>query len=193
MGSAGELAVAEPLFEDLVAAEGVIPDVDGDGGPVGVAVEIDIDAGFAEEGEDVFQSEGLGGGEGGEFFALGFSPRAFGGEAAAGHDGAALAFVSPAGGELEGFSRLGSSGKSEGGEKGPLGGEVDAWIRRRGVRRGGGRGGRDGPVSSAVAGSGMRGQSPIRAPGVFSTVDSGSASWKARERKDPVLARFRAI
>jgi hypothetical protein len=29
----GVLAVAEPLFEDLVAAEGVVPDVDGDGGP----------------------------------------------------------------------------------------------------------------------------------------------------------------
>jgi len=49
-GFGGELAVAEPLFEDLMAAEGVVPNVDGDGGPVCVAVEVDIDAGFAEEG-----------------------------------------------------------------------------------------------------------------------------------------------
>ncbi len=44
----GELAVAEPLFEDLIAAEGVIPNMDGNGGPMGVAVEMDIDAQLAE-------------------------------------------------------------------------------------------------------------------------------------------------
>lgn len=35
----GVFAVAEPFFEDLVAAEGVVPDVDGDGGPEGFAIE----------------------------------------------------------------------------------------------------------------------------------------------------------
>jgi len=44
-GFRSELAVAEPLFQDLVAAESVVPDVDGDGGPMGVAIEIDIDTG----------------------------------------------------------------------------------------------------------------------------------------------------
>lgn len=46
----GEFAVAEPLFENLVAAESVVPDVDRDGGPEGRAVEVDVDAGFSEEG-----------------------------------------------------------------------------------------------------------------------------------------------
>ena len=70
----GEFAVGEPLLEDLVAAEGVGPDIGGDGGPQGVAVEIDIDAGVAEEGEGLVEGEGFGGGEGGELFAFGFGP-----------------------------------------------------------------------------------------------------------------------
>ena len=55
----GEFAVAEPLIEDLVSAEGAIPDMDGDGGPMGFAVQINIDAGFAEEGEGRIKGEGL--------------------------------------------------------------------------------------------------------------------------------------
>jgi hypothetical protein len=89
-GLRGELAVAEPLLEDLVSAEGVIPDMDGDGGPVGVAVEMDIDAGFAEKtlpcpriGTWGTRSL-LGGGESGEFLALGSGPGAFGSLAATG-------------------------------------------------------------------------------------------------------------
>jgi hypothetical protein len=93
---------------------------------VGVAVEMDVDTGFSEEVEYVFQSEGLGSGESGKFFALGFGPWAFGCEAAAGHDGAALALVAPSGGELEDFVEVGVEREFEGGKEGPLGGEVDA-------------------------------------------------------------------
>ena len=46
----GVFAVAEPLLEDLVAAEGVVPDIDGNCGPMGVAAEISIDAGLTEDG-----------------------------------------------------------------------------------------------------------------------------------------------
>jgi hypothetical protein len=55
----GEFAVAEPLFEDLVAAEGVVPDVGGNGGPEDFPVEIDINAGLSEESDGGFESEGL--------------------------------------------------------------------------------------------------------------------------------------
>jgi hypothetical protein len=58
-----ELTVAEPLLEDLITAQGVIPDVDRNGGPMGVAVEVDIDAGFSEEGEGGFTGERLGSGK----------------------------------------------------------------------------------------------------------------------------------
>jgi hypothetical protein len=67
-----------------------------------------------------------GGGKGRELFNFGFGPGALGGEAAAGHDSAALAFMTPSGGELEGFFEIGVTRKFEGGEKGPLGGEIDA-------------------------------------------------------------------
>ena len=53
----GELAVAEPLLEDLVSAEGVVPNMDGNGGPVGVAVEVDFDAGFAQESQSFVGGE----------------------------------------------------------------------------------------------------------------------------------------
>ena len=56
-GLRSELAVAEPFLQDLIAAKGVIPDVDGDGGPVGVAVEINIDARFAEQGLHSFNGK----------------------------------------------------------------------------------------------------------------------------------------
>ena len=84
-GFRGELAVAEPLLEDLIAAEGVIPDVDGHGGPVGVAVEMDIDAGFAEQGKRcLIKRERIGRLErAASLFALGLGPWAFGGKAAA--------------------------------------------------------------------------------------------------------------
>jgi hypothetical protein len=56
-------AVAEPFFEDLVAAEGVVPDVGWDGGPEGIAVQVDIDAAGAEEGEGPVACKVIRGGE----------------------------------------------------------------------------------------------------------------------------------
>ena len=42
----GGLAVAEPLFEDLIAAEGVGPDGFGDVFPAGGSVEVDAEEAF---------------------------------------------------------------------------------------------------------------------------------------------------
>ena len=95
-GLRGELPVAKPLLEDLIAAEGVIPNAHGHGGPIGVAVEMDIDTRLTEEGERGLKSERLGRSQRGEFFPLGFGPGTLGSEAATRHDGAALAFVAPA-------------------------------------------------------------------------------------------------
>jgi hypothetical protein len=127
-GFRGELAVAEPLLEDLVAAQGVIPNVHGDCGPPSIAIEINVDASFTEEGERVVHGEGLGGGESGELFALGLSPGTFGGKAATGHDGAALPFVAPTRCELERLFEIWVERELEGGEEGPLGDEVDAGL-----------------------------------------------------------------
>jgi hypothetical protein len=84
------------------------------------------------KGERVVKGQGrdaeLPGGESGELFALGFGPCAFGGETTTGHDGAALALVTPAGGEFERFVEVGVEGELQCGEKGPLGGEVDAGL-----------------------------------------------------------------
>jgi hypothetical protein len=57
------------------------------------------------------------GGQRDELFALGFGPGAFGGKAAAGHDGAALDPVTPACGELEGFVEVGVEREIEGAEE----------------------------------------------------------------------------
>ena len=163
----GELAVAEPFFEDLIAAESVIPDVNGDGGPVGVAIEMDIDAGFAEQGERVVTGSRVrdcdAPARAASFSRSAYAPGAFGGKAATGHDGAALALVSPSGGDLESFVEVGVEREPEGGEKGPFCGRLmeDSASRSSARRR---------PrlaewiSRSAVGGSGMRGQSPSRAP-----------------------------
>jgi len=45
--SRGSFAVAEPLFENLIAAESVVPDVGGDSRPESGAVEMHVDAGFS--------------------------------------------------------------------------------------------------------------------------------------------------
>src|SRR6266568_6678358 len=46
-----KFAVAEPLLENLITAEGVVPDVRGNGGPEGGSVEVHVHAGFPELGE----------------------------------------------------------------------------------------------------------------------------------------------
>ena len=71
----GGLAIAEPLFEELVAAECVGPDGFGDVFPAGGGVEVDVE-------------ETLAAGAGGGF-------------AGTGHDGSGEAAVSPAGGDGE--------------------------------------------------------------------------------------------
>lgn len=57
----GLFAVAEPLFQDLVAAEGVVPGFHGDVFPAGGGVEVDVEEAFAS---------GAGGG-----FAVPYKPK----------------------------------------------------------------------------------------------------------------------
>ena len=54
-----EFAVGEPFFEDLVAAEGVGPDVMWDGGPAGGAVQAEIDADVSTNLEGLVKGEVL--------------------------------------------------------------------------------------------------------------------------------------
>ena len=83
------LAVAEPFFEDLIAADGEVPDVFGEVAPVGGVVEVDVVGGFAEEGGVRGFGLFLGAIGAGEEFAF------------AGHGDAALAGMAPTGGEAE--------------------------------------------------------------------------------------------
>jgi len=50
----GRFAVGEPLLDDLIAADGVLPDADGDVGPIGGVVKIDIARFVSEMGESLF-------------------------------------------------------------------------------------------------------------------------------------------
>jgi hypothetical protein len=93
-----------------------------------VAVETDIDTRFTEESERVVKGEGLGSGESGELLAFGLGPWAFEGNAATGHDGAALTLMTPTRSELERLFKVGVKGKLEGGEEGPPGGEANAGL-----------------------------------------------------------------
>ena len=81
-------AVGEPLFEDLVAAEVVVPDPGGNVAPEGVVVEVHVEGGLAEGRERVAQ--------GGAFFRC---ESAFDDAALARHDRAARSIVAPANGE----------------------------------------------------------------------------------------------
>src|ERR1035441_8998514 len=87
-------AIAEPLLDDLISAEGVLPDSGRNVAPEGFAVEIDVVGGSAEPGGGI----PAGFGEGGEFGRrVGPNDRL----AFARHGDAALAAMSPAGGEIE--------------------------------------------------------------------------------------------
>src|ERR1039457_1792924 len=83
-------AIAEPLLDHLIAAEGVLPDGGRNVAPEGFAVEIDVVGGSA----------GQGGGE------LEWRVGARDGLALAGHGDAALAAMPPPGGEIE-IARVG--------------------------------------------------------------------------------------
>src|SRR5450830_374952 len=95
------IAVGEPLLHHLVAAYRVLPDAGGDAAPVGDVVQVDVVAGAAEAGGELVVGEA----EVGEAFAkggdLGPGEGALEGAAAAGHGDAALAAVTPAGGDGE--------------------------------------------------------------------------------------------
>jgi len=45
----GEFAVAEPFFDDLIAADVVVPDGYGNVSPVGVVIEIDVERMYGTE------------------------------------------------------------------------------------------------------------------------------------------------
>src|ERR1035438_10336814 len=117
-------AIAEPLFDYLVSAEGVLPDAGRNVAPEGFAVEVDV---------------------------VGRVVRARDGLAFAGHGDAALAAMSPPGSEIE-VARIGIEVAGDGGEHadeaefGTDGRDVHAWnglfdIEQRGdlsPERGGG-------------------------------------------------------
>ena len=91
----GLFAVGEPFFDDLIAADGVVPDFQRNVGPVGEFVEIDVAGGFAELGESYFFGEAQGSYAGFDGFEFGFGIGAFDQFASAGHGDAALAGMSP--------------------------------------------------------------------------------------------------
>lgn len=69
---------------------------------------MNVNAGFPKQRNCVFEGEGLGCGKRGDFFKLGCAPRAFGRQALAGHDGAALSAVSPVGCDFETVFNVGA-------------------------------------------------------------------------------------
>ncbi len=167
-----ELAVAEPLLEDLVAAQGVGPDVGRDTGPEGCAVEINIEAGCTEDRERFFQCERLGRGESGEPVALRRCPVADFNETAARHDRAALAAAAPACGELQRFFEREILGEFECGEEGPFGGEVEGGF---GVEKIGETATKGGGVVEEFSGCGEWDAGPVaqEGAGVFGAVLRG--------------------
>jgi hypothetical protein len=201
----GQLAIAEPFFQDLVAAEGLVPDVDGDGGPVGGVVEVDVDAAMAEERERVFEGErlrGLGvdvGGELCEAREFGWGPVAFAGVAATGHDGGSLACAAPAGGEGEAGGVVvvvllrGGAGllwrDGEAGEEAPLGVELEVGF---GVEQVGEPAAECGGAGEQVGGGGERDAGPVaeECAGVFGAVLRGVHCGQCMEEEVLMLTCY---
>ena len=91
----GLVAVGEPLLDDLIAADGVMPDSNGNIRPVGDVVEVDIAGVFAEMFESVFLGEAESAGTVENCFALGLGVITFQEFAFARHGDAAFAGVAP--------------------------------------------------------------------------------------------------
>ena len=115
-----EFAIAEPLFQHLVASERVIPNVDRDRRPKRLSVEMDIDAGFSKQGEGIFQVERLSRCQRGELFPFDCAPLSFRRQTLTGHDGAALSAVSPTRREFEGGFEICILGKFESSQERPF-------------------------------------------------------------------------
>ena len=101
-----EFPVAEPLLENLIAAKRVIPDIDRNRSPERVAIQVDVDAGIAQQRESFGERQRLRGRQGFEPGQFGLGSGARGRSAASGHDRVSLAAASPARCHLERLSEV---------------------------------------------------------------------------------------
>ena len=138
---------------------------------------MDVDGRFTEEGQRVRKSEGLYCGESGELFTFGFGPWTLGGEATTGINSATLTFVSPSGRELECLFKVRIAREFESGEKGPLGGEVDAGFGVENFRKAATQSGRMGEKLGS-GGQGDAGPVTHQSAGVL-----GTEEWRTHHGK----------